>query len=102
MFGRGTVCIPLPPTFVLFDDDVTYTRDRIIDMIHLPREAAEGRCESLPGFRYMAPRESGIKAKLETRLARFLPAHGQCSHLQIGNESDSRCQLRSLKEYLFL
>ena len=63
MFGCSTVCTPFP--FLLFDDDVSYT-NQIIDMIHLhvPRQTAEGRCDSLRGFRYMALRKYGIKKKL--------------------------------------
>jgi hypothetical protein len=63
MFGCGTVCTHLPSYFLIM---ISHTRDQIMDVIlvHVPRQTAEGRCDSLRGFRYTALRKSGIKAKL--------------------------------------
>ena len=62
---------PLPPSYLLMT--MSQTRDQIIDMIHLhvPRQTAEGRCDSLRCFRYMTLRKFDVKAKLLNRRARF-------------------------------
>jgi len=64
MFGCGTVCTPPPLSYFLMM--MSHTRDQFIDMIHLhvPRQTAEGRCDSLRGIRYMALSKFDVKAKL--------------------------------------